>query len=186
MDNNSLLIVAGAIVLVLIVVAALLIAKRRRSERLQSHFGPEYARALETEGDARKAETQLHEREKRVHSYSIRSLSANEQARFVESWRKVQALFVDNPRDAVARADELLTSVMSARGYPMTDFEQRSADLSVDYPVVIQNYRTAHDIAIRHEHGQAGTEELRQAMIHYRDLFAELIDERPQAHAKAS
>ncbi len=186
MDNNSLLMLVGAVVLVLVIVAALLVAKRRRSERLQSHFGPEYSRVIETEGDAKRAETQLHEREKRVHSYSIRPLSAVEQTRFVESWRKIQSLFVDNPKDAVARADALLTSVMSARGYPMTDFEQRSADLSVDYPVVIQNYRTAHDIALKHERGEAGTEELRQAMIHYRDLFEELLDERPQDHAKAS
>ncbi len=183
MDNNSLLIIVGVVVLALVAAAVFLISKRRRSERLQSQFGPEYSRVIQTEGDAKSAEAQLREREKRVHSYSIRPVSAIDQARFVESWRKVQALFVDNPKDAVARADELLTTVMSARGYPMSDFEQRSADLSVDYPMVIQNYRSGHDIAIRHE---AGTEDLRQAMIHYRALFEELLDQRPQDHAKAS
>jgi hypothetical protein len=186
MYDNLTLIFVGVVLLVLLIGATLLIMRNRRSTRLRSQFGPEYSRTVEDAGDRREAEAVLHRREKRVEGYSIRPLSASDRGRFLESWRAVQALFVDNPNEAVARADELLTNVMSARSYPMADFEQRSADLSVDHPVVLQNYRAAHEIAVKHERGLAGTEDLRQAMIHYRALFDELVDEPRQLRAKAS
>ena len=104
-------------------------------------------------------------------------LAAGDRARFVESWRGVQARFVDGPAGAVTEADQLLGDVMSTRGYPVSDFEQRAADISVDHPLVLENYRTAHEIALRQTRGQASTEDLRQAMVHYRTLFEELVSE---------
>jgi len=180
-----------AIIVVLAIIAVLAIAaaafffwQTRRTKHLQSRFGPEYQRAIAETGNRRAAEAQLHERETRVEKFDIRPLAPEERARFVASWRKVQADFVDNPAEAISRADELLGAVMSARGYPVTDFEQRSADLSVDYPTVVQNYRAGHDIALKRRRGEADTEALRQAMIHYRALFDELTAE--PARAKAS
>jgi hypothetical protein len=186
MDNTTLLIViAAVVVLIIVAVAAVLISRQRRSARLRSEFGPEYSRTVGDAGGRRAAEAELDERKKRVHSYELHPLSASDRDAFVDTWRKVQAEFVDNPRGAVARADELLTNIMAVRGYPMADFEQRSADLSVDHPEVVQNYRAGHEIAIKPAEGQAGTEDLRQAMIHYRALFDELV-ERPQVQAQAS
>ena len=151
--------------------------QRRRSEELKSRFGPEYERTVAQVGTASKAETLLHEREKRVAKFSIRPLPPEKRARYVDQWRQVQAQFVDDPKGAVTHADDLLGSVMESRGYPVVDFEQRSADLSVDHPEVVQNYRVAHEIATRHSRGEAGTEDLRQAMIHYRALFDDLVNE---------
>ena len=172
MDTNLLLIVL--IVLVLLVGGVLLLA-RRRSERLRSRFGPEYERELEAAGSRRKAEAELAEREKRVEKLPLRPLPDSERARFSDAWRKVQAEFVDDPAGSMAHADSLIGEVMAARGYPMSNFEQTAADISVDHPSVVQNYRAGHAIAMRHRDGQAGTEDLRQAMIHYRELFAELV-----------
>jgi hypothetical protein len=112
-----------------------------------------------------------------VASFSLRRLSPQQVDMFTDGWMKVQNQFVDDPQGAVSRADVLLTEVMEARGYPIVDFDRRSADLSVDHPEVVQNYRSAHDIAIRHARGEADTEDLRQAMIHYRALFEELVHE---------
>lgn len=105
--------------------------------------------------------------------------------RSIATWQSTQAEFVDDPREAAQRADALLGDVMAARGYPVSDFEQRAADLSVDHPLVVQHYRAGHAIALRHEQGEAGTEDLRQAMIHYRSLFDELVTETETAHAPA-
>jgi len=173
-----------AVIVLALAGAAYLYLRDRRSRQLRSRFGPEYSRAVEETGDRGKAETRLHRREKRVDSLAIHPLASEERARYVASWRRVQADFVDNPKDAVTRADELLGEVMVARGYPVSDFDQRSDDLSVDHPIVVQNYRAAHDIALRHQRGEAGTEELRQAMIHYRALFDELVAEPKVARAK--
>lgn len=168
-------IVIALLVVAVLVLVGLLYFQRHRSEQLRSRFGPEYDRAVKDSGDKGKAEARLLEREKRVKSLSIRPLEPADRARFTRSWQNVQAEFVDDPEGSIGHADSLLADVMSARGYPVSDFEQMSADISVDHPNVVQNYRAAHDIALRHERGQANTEDLRQAMIHYRSLFEELV-----------
>jgi hypothetical protein len=177
MDSSTLTILA--IVVAVIVVAAILFfaIRKQRTARLRSDFGPEYERTVEDVGDRHRAEHELHERQKRVSKFEIRPLSASERDHFIESWRVIQAEFVDQPKQALAKADDLLTDVMRARGYPMENFEQRSADLSVDHPSVVQHYRAGRDIAVRHRQGEADTEDLRQAMIHFRALFDELINE---------
>jgi hypothetical protein len=133
-------------------------------------------------GSRRHAEAKLDERQERIESLHIRPLASGDHARFLESWSRVQARFVDSPGGAVTEADQLLGDVMSTRGYPVSDFEQRAADISVDHPQVMENYRTAHEIAVRQTLGQATTEESRQAMIHYRTLFEELVGEPETAH----
>jgi hypothetical protein len=148
------------------------------NEQIRARFGPEYDRMLDATGEPAKAEAELREREQRVAKFHIVPLAEPDRVRFGEAWTRVQADFVDDPRGAITRADGLLGEVMAARGYPVTDFEQRSADLSVDHPVMVQNYRAAHDIAVKHASGRAGTEDLRQAMIAYRALFVELLEER--------
>jgi len=175
----------AVIVLLLALVAIMLWMRSRRSEALKSQFGPEYARAVHEVGDERKAETILAERQKRVSSYTIKPLSSEMRSHFVETWRAVQAQFVDDPRYAVTRADDLLGEVMLARGYPVHDFDQRAEDLSVDHPDVVQHYRTAHDVALSHSRGEASTEDLRTAMIHFRALFDDLVNE-PDQYPKAA
>ena len=171
------LLIALAVVLVA-AIAALLWRRKRRTARLRSQFGTtEYARAVETGGDRRQAEAGLEGRTQRVEGLHVRPLTAGDRARYLESWRGVQSRFVDGPAGAVSEADQLLGDVMSTRGYPVSNFEQRAADISVDYPLVLENYRTAHEIALRQTRGQASTEELRQAMVHYRTLFEELVSE---------
>ena len=169
---------ALAVVVVLLAAVAIALWMRgRRTEALKSQFGPEYARAVHEVGDERKAETVLSERQKRVAGYTIKPLSQEMRAHFVDTWRGVQAQFVDDPSYAVTRADDLLGEVMLARGYPVHDFDQRAADLSVDHPDVVQHYRTAHDVALSHSRGEASTEDLRTAMIHFRALFDDLVNE---------
>jgi type II secretory pathway pseudopilin PulG len=180
--NTSLVIGIVAVVLVLAVVAVLA-ARRRRTEHLKEHFGREYEHALEIAGDRGKAEAELAERERRVEKLELRPLDQAERADFTNRWRDVQARFVDDPARAVAFADALLGEVMKARGYPVQNFEQRAGDISVDHPKVVEHYRTAHDIAERHQRGEAGTEELRQALIHYRALFDDLIEAEAPAEA---
>ena len=179
------LIIALALIVVAGIVAWLSLRKRR-TERLRTQFGAEYDRAVKEDGSRRHAEAGLKERTERVESLNIRPLAAGDRARFVESWSRVQARFVDGPGGAVTEADQLLRDVMSTRGYPVSDFEQRAADISVDHPLVMENYRTAHAIAVRQTQGQANTEDLRQAMIHYRTLFDELVGEPELTSAKAA
>ena len=167
----------GLIVLLLLAGIAALVVRNRQRANLRAKFGPEYSRTVEEVGSPRKAEAELAEREKRVAGFSLHPLSLQQVDMFTDAWNKVQTQFVDDPQGAVSRADVLLTEVMEVRGYPIVDFERRSADLSVDHPEVVQNYRSAHDIAIRHARGEADTEDLRQAMIHYRALFEELVHE---------
>jgi FtsZ-interacting cell division protein ZipA len=171
-------IVAIVIIVALIVLAAILVSltRKRRSRQLKEHFGPEYDRLLQQRRDPARAEAELIDREKRVHRFSIKPLPADARNRYAEEWASVQRQFVDDPMIAVTNADALVNRVMSARGYPMADFEQRAADVSVNYPAVVQNYRSARTIMQRHSRGEAGTEDLRQAMVHYRALFAELLD----------
>ncbi|HZD77488.1 MAG TPA: hypothetical protein VE218_10810 [Acidobacteriaceae bacterium] len=175
MDLRILLLVAAAVA-ILVIVAVALIARRRRTGQFKQRFGPEYDRTvLEQNGDARRAEAALEDREKRVEGFPLRALSAVDREAYAMEWDAVQRRFVDDPSSAMGSADRLLGRAMIDRGYPMTDFEQQAEDISVGHPVVVQNYRAAHDIAMRHAEGQASTEELRQAMIHYRTLFDELL-----------
>jgi len=171
------LIVLIAAVIVIIALGAWLYVRKRKSTTagLRQKFGPEYERAVVTHGSERKAEAKLADREKRVEKLNIRDLDCMEHDRFSKRWEAVQFRFVDSPKGAVAEADDLVSSVMKARGYPVSDFEQRAADISVDHPRVLENYRSAHTIALRVGKDEATTEELRTAMIHYRSLFEELV-----------
>jgi len=177
---------ALTLILVLLVIAAVgaviyLYMRDRRTKQLRARFGPEYSRVINETGDRRKAEASLERRAERVKALAIHPLQPAESARFSTRWDDAQTEFVDNPRDAVSHADTLLEDVMKARGYPISDFDRRSADLSVHYPRMVQNYRTAHEIALKNRRGEAGTEDLRQAMICYRTLFNELTaDTLPQ------
>jgi hypothetical protein len=184
MDNNTLLII-GVIVAVLVIAGLVVAWLRYRTERLRSRFGPEYVRAVEDAGGQRPAEAALQARAERVRKYDLRPLSAADQARFTADWRRVQAKFVDDPAGAADRADGLLGETMSARGYPMADIEQRLEDLSVDHADAVQNYRLARETVVRHARGDAGTEDLRQAMIHYRILFEDLLGEPAKAQRVA-
>lgn len=171
------LIVLAAVVIVIIAVAAWLYVRKRRSTTadLRQKFGPEYERAVQTHGSEQKAEAKLADRKKRVEKLNIRDLDSMEHERFLKRWESVQSRFVDSPKGAVAEADDLVSSVMKARGYPVSEFDQRAADISVDHPRVVENYRSAHQIALRVGKDAATTEDLRTAMIHYRSLFEELV-----------
>jgi hypothetical protein len=178
LSNAELELGIALVVVVTACLIAFLSVRKRRTARLLSQFGgAEYARAIAEGGSRRHAEAALDERAQRVDRLRIRPLAAADRARFLLSWREVEARFVDGPAGAVMAADQLLGDVMSARGYPLDGFDQRAADISVDHPLVLENYRTAHEIAIRQTRGQAGTEDLRQAMIHFRTLFEELVNE---------
>jgi hypothetical protein len=173
--------IAIVVVVLLMLAASLAIlfsVRKRRTQQLRTQFGSsEYNRTVKEGGNRRQAEAVLDQRSERVDSLNIRPLAPADRARFVESWARVQARFVDGPGGAVTEADQLLNDVMSTRGYPMSDFEQRVADISVNHPMVLDNYRSAHETALRQTRGQARTEDLRQAMIHYRTLFEELVNE---------
>ena len=179
MSQSQIVIVIALVVIALVVIAAIafMASRKRRTQKLKERFGPEYDRVVREEGDPRKAEVVLAFRAKRREKFHIRSLSAADRASYTMRWKEVQARFVDDPQGAVTVADSLVTDVMQARGYPIGEFEQRAADLSVDYPRIVDNYRAGHDIALRHSAGKASTEDLRQAMVHYRALFQELLEE---------
>jgi hypothetical protein len=177
MDQHQIAILLVVLVAVILIAAvSFLLARKKRSQRLRERFGPEYDRVVKKEGEVRRAEGVLEIRAKRRDKLEIRQLSSSMRADFNDRWRTVQSQFVDDPKGSVSRADQLVNEVMKARGYPMADFEQRAADISVDYPAVVENYRAAHDIALRHNRGQASTEDLRKAMVYYRNLFEELLD----------
>src|ERR1700675_1296777 len=160
----------------------LFIRKERRTKSLRTQFGgTEYTRAMEEGGSRRKAEAVLDKRTDRVESFHIQPLGPGDRARFAESWRRVQGRFVDGPGGSVTEADQLLGDVMSTRGYPVGDFEQRAADISVAHPLVLKNYRIAHQSALLQAQGKDSTEDLRQAMIHFRTLFEELVGEQEKA-----
>lgn len=179
-DPKTLVVIVLVIVAIVVIVAAVM--AQRRKAALRQRFGPEYERAVKERGSEREAQNLLAEREKRVSKYHIRDLGESERAQYAEHWRRVQARFVDDPRGAVMDADESVGLLMGTRGYPMAEFEQRAADLSVDHPRVVEHYRAAHAIAERHRAGQASTEDLRQAMIHYRSLFEDLLNgHRPES-----
>ena len=185
MNISPVMIVVAVIVLIAIAAVVWGIARRRRSQQLREHFGPEYDRVVRREGDVRKGEGVLEFREKRHEKFKLRPLSTSDRSSFLYRWNDVQSRFVDDPKGAVTLADSLVMDAMQARGYPMGDFDQRAADISVDHPVVVENYRAAHAIARRHSKGESSTEDLRQAMVHYRTLFQELLDQ-PQANQRSA
>jgi len=180
------LVVAIVVVLVLLALLAFFAGRQRRSRKLQDTFGPEYDRTVEEAGDRRAAETELRERTERHAGFDIVPLEPEARARYIEAWRHTQAQFVDEPVEATREADRLITSVMRDRGYPVDDFEQRAADVSVDHPQVAENYRAAHAVFQANEQGLASTDDLRQAFVHYRSLFSQLLDvdgdDRKEAH----
>jgi hypothetical protein len=188
LSTTQIIIIVTAVAAVVVVVLGIALSvRKRRTERLRTRFGSaEYNRAVTEGGDQRKAEAALNERTVRVERLRIRPLGAGDRTRFIESWARVQARFVDGPGSAVTDADQLLTDVMSTRGYPISDFEQRAADISVDHPLVLENYRAAHQSALRQSKGEADTEDLRQAMIHFRTLFEELVNEPEVARAHSA
>lgn len=184
MDVIVWVLIIAAVVIILVIAA--LFAARRRRERLQERFGPEYDRQVDVSGNRRAAESELAAREKRRSKLEIRPLDPEARDRYLVSWREVQARFVDSPETAVGEADQLVADVMRERGYPVEDFEQREADISVDHPQVASEYRAAHGISMAQQHGQASTEDLRQALIHFRSLFDELLEVRQEEAPRTS
>ena len=177
MTDQETLFLVGAGLIVIGVLTVLIFFRRKRTGRLREHFGPEYDQTVLAAGGRGKAEADLVARERRVDRLTLRPLTATERDFYLSSWTRIQAQFVDDPADAVRQADQLLGVVMSTAGYPVADFDQRLGDISVDHPLVVEHYRAGHGIAVRHASGQAGTEDLRQAMIHYRTLFDELVQD---------
>jgi hypothetical protein len=169
----------AAAVVVIVALIAFATNRRRSSEAMRKRFGPEYDRTVASTGSPKAAEAELARRERRVRALDLKPLTPGARSRYVESWRAVQARFVDDPSGAIADADRLLTDAMRDRGYPVDDANQRLEDLSVEHAGTLNNYRTAAAIAQRNARGQAGTEELRQAMVSYRTLFSELVGADP-------
>jgi hypothetical protein len=167
------------LIVALIVVLAItwMYFRSRRSNLLRTHFGPEYDRVIHETGNQNRAESELEQRERRVKKLSIRPLPRDVSSRYAQMWIEQQARFVDEPKAAVVEADHLVEEVMKERGYPVGEFDQRAADISVDHPRVVENYRSAHEITLREQRGQANTEDLRAAMVYYRDLFRELLED---------
>jgi len=180
--------IAGAVVIVLIIVigVAFYVRNRRKTTAgFRNRFGPEYDRAVLEHGSEHKAEAKLADRETRVESLKIRALTVAERGRYSADWQSAQSRFVDHPKGAVTEADELVYSLMQARGDPVADFDQRAADISVDHPRLVENYRSAHGVAVRLGRDEASTEDLRTAMIQYRNLFDELVQEQPAGGIKS-
>lgn len=175
-QSTIVILVAAAVVVIALVAWAA--TRKRRTAKLVNRFGPEYDRAVENLGSKAKAEADLAARARHRAKLTIRPLSAADHDRFAEAWRQTQEGFVDDPKGAVARADSLVAEVMGLRGYPMGEFEQQAADISVDYPTLVENYRAAHRLAATSARGDISTEDLRQAMVHYRALFTELLEAR--------
>jgi len=177
-DTLTWIVLAGVLVVAVIALAAWLYYQKKQSRNLQKRFGPEYSRTVHELGSRTKAESELKARQKRVEHLNIVPLQPAEAARFSQSWKVLQRRFVDNPKGVVVQADRLVRELMLKRGYPMGDFAHRAADISVDHPSVVENYRAAQAIALRDERGEATTEDLRKAVVHYRALFNELLEAR--------
>ena len=175
MSNETLMMVAIVVVAVVVVVAAWIVFRRRKTAALRARFGPEYDHVLHSARTPAEAERELLNRQSRVEKFAIRPLSREDADRFSTAWRNVQAKFVDDPKNAVIEADHLIADVMRSRGYPVDDPNRVIDDLSVDHAHVINHYRAGREIVVRHEQGQASTEDLRQAMVHFRALFDELV-----------
>jgi hypothetical protein len=178
---------AGLIIAIVVIAALVVLAiagwsymqRNKRSEQLRERFGPEYDRTVSSAGKRGEAERELQERQQRVERLRIKELTPEERERYSDAWHRTQAHFVDDPSAAIGEADELVQKVMDARGYPISNFEQQAADISVDHPEVVRNYRAAHAIVIEHKDKGVTTEDLRQAMVHYRALFADLLGASP-------
>ena len=164
---------------VAVVVVGWSLSRRKRSARLKEHFGPEYERTVGELGEQRAAEAELLQREKKRKKLDIIYLTPEARQEHAATWQKVQTEFVDAPQDAVGRAERLVTRVMRERGYPIDDFDQRAADISVDHPDIVENYRSAHAIYLSQHDGDISTEEARQAFVHYRALFDRLLGSEP-------
>ena len=176
-------IIAAVLIVVALAAIAWAVTQRRRSLKLRQRFGPEYDRAVNELAGKTKAEAELAKREQRVAGLNIIPITAADAARFSDAWSALQGRFVDNPKGVPAEADLLVRELMVKRGYPMGDFELRAADISVDHPGVVKHYRAAQAIAVRDARGEADTEELRQAVLHYRTLFDELLGVVPAKRA---
>jgi hypothetical protein len=177
-----------AVVLIVAVgaIVAWVMMQRQRTQRLRQRFGPEYTRTVDEFGGRTKAEAELTKRELRVARLNITPLASADAARFSQAWNALQGRFIDNPKGVVGEADRLVRELMVKRGYPMSDFERRAADISVDHPGVVTTYRAAQAIAVRAERGEADTEQLRKAVVHYRTLFDELLEVQPTSTARTS
>jgi hypothetical protein len=185
--NSQLLLAAFVLTVVVIVAVAAILEKRKaKTAGLRNRFGTEYDRAVRKHGSTKKAEAKLADRETRVEALNIRELGAPEHDRFVAEWQTVQSRFLDHPKAAVTEADDLVNSLLEARGYPLGSFEQRAADLSVTYPRVMESYRVAHAVAVHLGRSEASTEELRTAMIQYRAIFDELVQPEKPSEYKAA
>lgn len=182
MDTTSttFIVVVVVILLVIVGIAAMVIARTRRTKRLQEQFGPEYERVINEVGDESQAERELEERIAHVKALDIRPLSVEQVNHYALEWQETQRQFVDEPLKALQKADRLIREVMKAKGYPVEDFEQRVADISVNYPELVTDYRGMHRIAIRDTKEEVTTEEMRQAMIHGRALFENLMKQEPK------
>jgi hypothetical protein len=174
-DSTTVMLIGAGVAVVVLVLAVWAYTSRRGRANLRERFGPEYERTVQAVGPDR-ADAVLRERAERVSRFQLHTLSHDQAEALARQWRLIQARFVDDPDGAVGEADQLVTQAMTARGYPLEDFEQRADDLSVDHPVVVQNYRTARALALRRQRGEAGTEEMRQAVVNYRALFDELLE----------
>ena len=177
-STQTWIILVGVAVLAVIAFAAWFFYQQKQSHRLRQRFGLEYGRTVDELGSQTKAESELKAREKRVERLNILPLAPSDAARFSEAWKVLQGRFVDNPKGVLVQADLLVRELMLKRGYPVGDFERRAGDISVDHPAVVDHYRAAQAIAVRNERGEADTEELRKAVVHYRALFNELLEVR--------
>jgi len=176
MNTQTLIIAAVVVVALLIALGAWLQYQKKQSQRLEKRFGSEYGRAVDALGSRAKAESELKMREERVEHLNIVPLQPAEAVRFNQSWKLLQGGFVDNPKGVVVQADQLVRELLLKRGYPMGDFERRAADISVDHPDVVDDYRAGHAISLANDHGKASTEDMRQAMVHYRSLFERMVE----------
>jgi hypothetical protein len=174
---NAVMLTLSVCLVLAIGIALWMYLRKKQTQKLRSKFGPEYDKAIGEHRNRGHAESELQKREKRVARFHIRPLKAEDRSGYIEDWRREQSLFVDDPRGAVNHADTLVQDVMKRRGYPVGDFDQNATDLSVDHPLVVENYRIAHEIALRQGQGQGTTEDLRKAMISYRVLFEDLLDQ---------
>lgn len=177
--TNTVILAVALLVAAIAVVAWVFMQRKRQSQRLQQRFGPEYGRAVKELGGQTQAEAELKRREDRVALLNITPLVPADAARFTQAWKALQGRFIDNPKEVVAEADHLVRELMTKRGYLMGDFERRASDISVDHPGVVATYRAAQVIAARDARGEADTEELRTAVVHYRTLFDELLEVNP-------
>ncbi|MBT2301798.1 hypothetical protein J7E70_15155 [Variovorax paradoxus] len=185
-NTQALLALGIVVILALVALAVYFSYRKRQSRRLAARFGSEYGHAVDELGSRSKAEAELRRREARVEALDIVALAPGEAARFSREWKRLQAEFVDNPAGVVGQADQLVRELMQQRGYPMGDFEHRAADISVDHPDVVSNYRAAQEIRARNLRGEVDTEELRKAVVHYRALFDELLEVRPEVDQRQS